>query len=75
MEPRPPFGWLREPESPVQSSVAPVLDSFLESQCNRILIGAFLPEMELGSGVGDYVDGGGYCPCKRKWPDPDGEIV
>jgi hypothetical protein len=21
------------------------------------------------------VDGGGHCPCKRKWPDPDEEIV
>jgi len=27
--------------------VAPVLESFLESQCNRILIGAFLPDTVL----------------------------
>jgi len=38
------------------------------------LIGAFLPDFEHGSGNGDYVDGGGYCPEKDNGPTPLGRL-
>jgi len=38
------------------------------------LSGAFLPDQEHGSGIGDCADGGGCCPEKGERPDPDGEI-
>jgi hypothetical protein len=37
------------------------------------LIGAFLPDFEHGSGIGDCVDGGGHCPGKDNGPTPAGE--
>ena len=32
-----------------------------------LLIGAFLPDSEHGSGIGDCMDGGGHCPEKGEF--------
>jgi hypothetical protein len=36
-------------------------------------IGAFLPDFEHGSGLGDCVDVGGRCPEEGERPDPAGD--
>jgi hypothetical protein len=36
--------------------------------------GAFLPDPEHGSGIGDCVDGGGHCPEKDNGPTPLGRL-
>jgi hypothetical protein len=38
------------------------------------LIGAFLPDFEHGSGIGDCVDGGGHGPEKDDGPTPLGRL-
>ena len=45
--------------------------TWLDSK-SRILFGAFLPDVKHGSGVGDWIDGGGHS-LKKERPDPAGE--
>ena len=37
-------------------------------------LGAFLPEIQHGSGIGDYEHGGGRCPEKESDPTPLGRL-
>jgi len=39
-----------------------------------LLIGAFLPDSEHGSGIGDCMDGGGRCPEKGNGLTPLGRL-
>ena len=55
--------------------------ALLESETQRGLAakadffnGAFLPDPERGSGIGDCVDGGGLCPEKDTGPTPLGRL-